>query len=83
MDEETVGRVVSPFETSRNHAQGWIGDTVFKMGAEECGGSFELSSKPGEGTYISASYAISNIGPTSPWRHGGNDACAGCLQRGG
>lgn len=61
MDEETVGRVVSPFETSRTTRKVGLGIPFFKMGAEECGGSFELSSKPGEGTYISASYAISNI----------------------
>ncbi len=61
MDEETQERVVNPFYTSRSTRKVGLGIPFFKEGAEGCGGSFYLNSKPGEGTEIGASYRLSHI----------------------
>lgn len=61
MEEEMVEVVVSPFTTSRTTRKVGLGIPMFKAGAESCDGTFELRSKPGEGTYISASYRISHL----------------------
>ena len=61
MDEALVQRVISPFTTSRTTRKVGLGIPFFKAGAEAAGGSFELSSKVGEGTSIAAEYQISNI----------------------
>lgn len=61
MDAAMVEAVVSPFTTSRTTRKVGLGIPMFKAGAESCDGDFELSSKPGEGTYISASYRISHL----------------------
>lgn len=61
MDEETQRNVISPFYTSRDTRKVGLGIPFFKEGAEGCGGSFSLSSKPGAGTKIGASYRISHI----------------------
>ena len=61
MDEETQKRVINPFYTSRTTRKVGLGVPFFKEGAEGCGGSFYLSSKPGEGTQIGTSYRLSHI----------------------
>jgi len=61
MDAAMVEAVVSPFTTSRTTRKVGLGIPMFKAGAESCDGDFELRSKPGEGTYISASYRISHL----------------------
>lgn len=61
MDEETAKSVASPFATSRTTRKVGLGIPFFKEGAESCGGSFELRSKPGRGTYIAATYRLSHI----------------------
>lgn len=61
MDEALLERVVSPFTTSRTTRKVGLGIPMFKAGAEAAGGAFEIRSKVGEGTFIQAEYAISNI----------------------
>ncbi|HWS29166.1 MAG TPA: ATP-binding protein [Clostridia bacterium] len=61
MDEETQKRVVSPFYTSRDTRKVGLGIPFFKEGAEGCGGSFYIRSKPHAGTEIGASYLIDHI----------------------
>ena len=61
MDEQTRLRVTSPFYTSRGTRKVGLGIPFFKEGAEGCDGSFFLSSVPGEGTKIGASYRFSHI----------------------
>lgn len=61
MDEEFAKNVVSPFTTTRTTRKVGLGIPFFKAGAEETGGTFELESKLGVGTYICAAYVISNI----------------------
>lgn len=61
MDEKMAQAVISPFTTSRTTRKVGLGIPFFKEGAEGCDGSFELESKPGEGTRIAASYRISHI----------------------
>jgi hypothetical protein len=61
MDEQTCLRVTYPFYTSRDTRKVGLGIPFFKEGAEGCGGDFFLSSAPGEGTKIGASYRLSHI----------------------
>lgn len=61
MDAQTQAQVVNPFYTSRDTRKVGLGIPFFKEGAEGCGGSFYLSSAPGVGTEIGASYGLSHI----------------------
>ncbi len=61
MDEETAARVLSPFATSRTTRKVGLGIPFFKEAAEGCGGSFALTSSPGVGTRVYASFRLSNI----------------------
>lgn len=61
MDRELLEKVTDPFTTTRTTRKVGLGIPFFKEGAEGCGGTFELESKPGEGTRIAASYRISHI----------------------
>ena len=60
MEEEFLKRVVDPFVTSRTTRKVGLGIPMFKAGAEAAGGRFLIQSHPGVGTYIEASYQISN-----------------------
>ena len=61
MEEEMASSVVNPFVTSRTTRKVGLGIPMFKLGAESCGGSFFLSSEPGKGTVIRATYQLSHI----------------------
>ena len=61
MDAERLTNVLSPFCTSRTTRRVGMGLPFLKQSAELCGGKFEISSAPGKGTRVSASFALSNI----------------------
>lgn len=61
MDEEMAQRVMSPFTTRRTTRKVGLGIPMFQAGAEAAGGTFQLRSQPGKGTFIQATYCISNI----------------------
>ena len=61
MDKERVQAVISPFTTTRSTRKVGLGIPMFKAGAEACDGEFILTSHPGEGTFIQASYRISHL----------------------
>ncbi|MFI3206622.1 MAG: ATP-binding protein [Clostridia bacterium] len=61
MSEETVRKVIDPFYTTRTTRDVGLGIPLFKMQAEMTGGSFEISSKVGIGTKISAVFITSHI----------------------
>ncbi|MDR0991385.1 MAG: ATP-binding protein [Ruminococcus sp.] len=61
MDEETVKNVTDPFYTTRTTRKVGMGTSLFKMAAEQTGGSFEITSKKGEGTAVRAIFGLSHI----------------------
>lgn len=61
MDEETLNKVLDPFYTTRTTRKVGLGIPLFKIGAEQSGGSFRIESQVGKGTSIVASYELDNI----------------------
>lgn len=61
MDAYLLARVVDPFVTSRTTRKVGLGIPLFKEAAESCNGSMEISSHPGKGTCVEASFQHSHI----------------------
>ena len=61
MDEETVNRVLDPFYTTRTTRKIGMGIPLFKMAAEQTGGSFHLSSKLCFGTNVQAKFKTDHV----------------------
>ncbi len=61
MSEEQVRSVTDPFYTTRTTRNVGLGVPLFKMEAEMTGGSFEISSKPGVGTKLTAVFKPSSV----------------------
>lgn len=61
MDETQVAHVTDPFYTTRTTRKVGLGVPFFKESAELAGGSFELTSKPGVGTTVTAIYQLDHI----------------------
>ena len=59
MTEEQVKQVIDPFFTTRTTRKVGLGVPLFKMSAEQTGGSFDIQSKLGEGTVTTAGYVKS------------------------
>lgn len=53
--------VTDPFVTSRTTRRVGLGLSLFKAAAERCGGYFEITSKPGKGTIVHASFVHDHI----------------------
>lgn len=64
MSAETVEKVTNPFFTTRTTRKVGLGVPLFKLSAEQTGGSFEIRSKVGEGTVTTASYVKSSVDMT-------------------
>ncbi len=64
MTDEQVKQVVDPFFTTRTTRKVGLGVPLFKLSAEQTGGSFSITSKVGEGTTTKASYVKSHIDMT-------------------
>lgn len=64
MTEEQVQQVIDPFFTTRTTRKVGLGVPLFKLSAEQTGGSFGISSKVGEGTVTTASYVKSSVDMT-------------------
>ena len=64
MTEEQVKQVIDPFFTTRTTRKVGLGVPLFKMSAEQTGGSFSIDSKVGEGTRTTASYVKSHVDMT-------------------
>ena len=64
MTEEQVRQVIDPFFTTRTTRKVGLGVPLFKMSAEQTGGSFSIKSKLGEGTITQASYVKSHVDMT-------------------
>ncbi len=61
MDAETAQKVIDPFYTSRTTRKVGLGIPMFKANAEQCEGSFKLTSAPGVGTTLEALFKRSHI----------------------
>ncbi len=61
MDETTLKRVVDPFYTTRTTRKVGLGIPMFKVAAEQCGGTFEIKSQLGVGTEIDAEFQHGHI----------------------
>lgn len=61
MDAETQARAVDPYYTTRTTRHVGLGLPLIKAAAEQCAGSFELSSRVGEGTTVVADFQRDHI----------------------
>ena len=61
MDRQTLENVTNPFFTSRTTRKVGLGIPLFKMAAEQTGGSFDIQSAVGVGTPVKAVFDTSNI----------------------
>ncbi len=64
MTEEQVQQVIDPFFTTRTTRKVGLGVPLFKLSAEQTGGSFDIRSKQGVGTTTTASYVKSHVDMT-------------------
>ncbi len=64
MTEEQVQQVIDPFFTTRTTRKVGLGVPLFKLSAEQTGGSFDIQSKPGAGTTTTATYVKSHVDMT-------------------
>ncbi len=61
MSEEQVKSVIDPFYTTRTTRKVGMGIPLFKMSAEQTGGSFKIESEKGVGTRIEAFFKTDSI----------------------
>lgn len=61
MTEEQVRNVQDPFFTTRTTRKVGMGIPLFKMAAEQTGGSFSIKSQPGVGTRVEARFKTDSI----------------------
>ena len=61
MTEEQVKSVIDPFFTTRTTRKVGMGIPLFKMSAEQTGGSFKIESEKGVGTRIEAFFKTDSI----------------------
>jgi K+-sensing histidine kinase KdpD len=61
MNSDTLQKATDPFFTSRTTRNVGLGLPLLKQNAERTGGSFELNSKPDEGTVVEALFGFKHI----------------------
>jgi hypothetical protein len=61
MSEVQVDRVFDPFFTTRSTRHVGLGVPLFKAAAERCNGNLTVTSQPGEGTTLQATFQHSHI----------------------
>ena len=61
MDQGLLERVIDPFTTSRSTRKVGLGIPLFKLAAENTGGSFKITSEVGVGTTVCASFVLDSI----------------------
>jgi len=61
MDSALLSKVTEPFVTTRTTRQMGMGIPLFKMAAELTGGTFDISSVPGQGTTLQGVFIRSHI----------------------
>jgi len=61
MNEETMGRSLDPFFTTKLGKRVGLGLPLLAQAAEEAGGKLEVQSAPGKGTKVIATFELSHI----------------------
>lgn len=61
MDGELLNRVTDPFFTSRTTRKVGMGLPLLRQAALETGGSFDIKSQPGEGTFVQARFRLNSL----------------------
>ena len=61
MSIQEVQKALDPFYTTRTTRKIGLGIPFFKYAAESTGGNFEIRSKPGTGTLVTAVFTLSSI----------------------
>ncbi len=61
MDEKTLQRAVDPFFTSRKTRKVGLGIPLLKQNTEVAEGQLNITSEPGKGTFLEASFMYSHI----------------------
>lgn len=64
MTEQQLAQVIDPFFTTRTTRKVGLGVPLFKLSAEQTGGSFEIKSQVGKGTVTKATYVKSHVDMT-------------------
>lgn len=64
MDAEQLDQVQNPFFSTRTTRKIGLGVPLFKMACEMTGGSFSITSSPGDGTTVLASFRTGHIDMT-------------------
>jgi signal transduction histidine kinase len=60
MDEQTLKKALDPFFTTRTTRRVGLGLSLLAQAARDSEGAFDLSSKPGEGTTVNATFRLSH-----------------------
>jgi signal transduction histidine kinase len=60
MDEQTLRKALDPFFTTRKTRRVGLGLSLLAQAARDSEGTFDLSSKPGEGTTVNATFRLSH-----------------------
>jgi len=60
MDEQTVKKALDPFYTTRTTRRVGLGLSLLAQAAEDSEGTFDLSSSPGKGTTVNATFRLSH-----------------------
>ena len=60
MDEQTLKKALDPFFTTRKTRRVGLGLSLLAQAARDAGGTFDLSSAPGEGTTVRATFRLSH-----------------------
>ncbi len=61
MSKEFLEKVIDPFTTKRTTRKVGLGIPLYKMAAENTGGSFDIQSEEGKGTVVTAVFGYSHI----------------------
>ena len=64
MTQDQVQQVIDPFFTTRTTRKVGLGVPLFKLSAEQTGGSFDIQSEKGVGTTTTATYVKSHVDMT-------------------
>jgi len=60
MDQHTLKKAIDPFFTTRTTRRVGLGLSLLAQAAKDSEGTFDLNSKPGEGTTVSATFRMSH-----------------------
>lgn len=60
MDEQTLKEALDPFFTTRKTRRVGLGLSLLAQAAEDSDGTFDLTSQPGEGTVVKATFRLSH-----------------------